>query len=117
MTIEELKQLIYKSERIDVEFKNQSIIKIMCNIAELQVGPQETNRETNRETSKETNKEVADKIIGILELKPEITVNKIAEILDMSAGGVRYHINKLKQSGIIEHIGSTKKESGAYINK
>lgn len=39
----------------------------MCNIAELQVGPQET--------SKETNKEVADKIIDILELRPEITVN------------------------------------------
>ena len=81
----------------------------MDNVAELQVGPEETNKETNKETSKETNKEIANKIIDLLKSRPEIAVKEIAEILNISVGGVRYHINKMKKAGIIEHIGSTKK--------
>lgn len=69
----------------------------MNNVAELQVEPQETGKET------------VDKIIDILESRPEIAVNKIAEILNISVGGVKYHITKMKKAGIIEHIGSTKK--------
>lgn len=41
--------------------------------------------------------------------KPAITVKKIAQQLELSVGGVRYHINKLKKEGIVEHIGSSKK--------
>ena len=84
-------------------FVEDNIFEILIpigNVAELQVGP---------ETNKETNKETADKIIDILETRPEIAVKKIAEILNLSVGGVRYHINKMKKDGIIEHIGSTKK--------
>ncbi len=44
-----------------------------------------------------------------MEEKPEIVINEVAEILKMSIGGVRYHINKMKKAGMIEHIGSTKK--------
>ena len=73
----------------------------MDKVAELQVGP--------RETSKETSKETVNKIIEILESKPEIAVRKVAEVLNMSVGGVRYHIEKMKKAGIIEHTGSTKK--------
>ena len=40
---------------------------------------------------------------------PEISVKKIAKMLDISIGGVRYHINKMKESGVLEHKGSTKK--------
>lgn len=77
------------------------IVIPMGNVASLQVGPDETNKETNKET--------ADRIVDILETKPEISVNEIAEILKISVGGVRYHINKMKKSGLIEHTGSTKK--------
>lgn len=63
------------------------------NVARLQVGPEETNKET----SKETNKETADRVIEILETRPEISVNEIAKILEISVGGVRYHINKMKK--------------------
>ena len=40
---------------------------------------------------------------------PEISVKETVQILDISVGGVRYHINKMKKSGLIGHIGSTKK--------
>ena len=85
-------------------FVEDNIFEILIplnNVAELQVGPEET--------SKETSKETADKIIDILESRPEVTVNKIAEILNISVGGVKYHIEKMRKAGIIEHIGSTKK--------
>lgn len=77
------------------------IIIPMENAAQIQVGPEETN--------KETNKEIPNTIIDILETEPEITINEIAGILGMSVGGVRYHINKMKKAGFIEHTGPTKK--------
>ena len=40
---------------------------------------------------------------------PAITVKKIAEQLKLSVGGVRYHVNKMKKDGVVEHIGSSKK--------
>lgn len=129
---------------IFVEDNIFEILIPMDNVAELQVGPEETsiesektdketnkenkktsiesektgketskeNEKTNKETSiesKKTSKETDSKIFDILESKPEITVRKIAEVLNMSVSGVRYHIEKMKKAGIIEHIGSTKK--------
>lgn len=44
-----------------------------------------------------------------MEVRPEMAVREIAEKLGLSASGVRYHINKMKKSGMLEHIGSTKK--------
>lgn len=89
------------------------IVIPMENVATLQVGPGNTNKETNKktgkETSKETNKETSERIIDIMRETPKISVKEIAQILDISVGGVRYHINKMKESGLIEHIGSTKK--------
>lgn len=41
--------------------------------------------------------------------QPAITVKMIAQQLEPSVGGVRYHINKLKKDGIVEHSGSSKK--------
>ena len=112
----------------------------MDNVAELQVGPEETSiesektdketnkenkktsiesektdketKKTNKETSKEskkTGKEADNRIFDILESKPEITVRMIAEVLNMSVSGVRYHIEKMKKAGMIEHVGSTKR--------
>ena len=50
------------------------------------------------------------RILDILEIRPDIAVKEIAGILNISVGGVRYHINKMKKAGIVAHIGSTKKE-------
>ena len=76
----------------------------------------ETNRKTgtNTETNRKTNTEMLDtesveKILSLMREKPAITVKTIAQQLELSVGGVRYHINKLKKDGIVEHIGSSKK--------
>lgn len=68
----------------------------------------ETNTETNTEPQ-DTDTETADRIIAIMREHPAITVKKIAEQLKLSVGGVRYHVNKMKKDGLVEHIGSSKK--------
>ena len=68
----------------------------------------ETNTETNTEPQ-DTDTEIADRIIAIMREHPAITVKKIAEQLKLSVGGVRYHVNKMKKDGLVEHIGSSKK--------
>ena len=83
-------------------FVEDNIFEILIpinNVAELQMGPGETDKKTSKETNKETNKETDNKIIDILESKPEISVKKIAEMLNISVGGVRYHINIMKNLG------------------
>ena len=69
----------------------------------------ETNTETNIETNTETNTENVGRIIRLMGEQPSITVKMIAQQLGLSVGGVRYHINKLKKDGVVEHIGSSKK--------
>lgn len=78
----------------------------------------ETNRETstNTETNTKTNIEIlntdtesVEKILRLMREQPTITVKLIAQQLGLSVGGVRYHINRLKKDGIVEHSGSFKK--------
>ena len=71
-----------------------------------------TDTETNIKTNTEmlcTDTETADRIIAIMKEHPAITVKKIAQQLNLSVGGVRYHVNKMKKDGLVEHIGSSKK--------
>ena len=78
----------------------------------------ETNRETstNTETNTKTNIEIlntdtesVERILRLMREQPTITVKLIAQQLGLSVGGVRYHINRLKKDGIVEHSGSFKK--------
>ena len=69
----------------------------------------DANTETNTETNIETNTENVGRIIRLMGEQPSITVKMIAQQLGLSVGGVRYHINKLKKDGVVEHIGSSKK--------
>ena len=61
-----------------------------------------------------TDTETADRIIAIMKEHPAITVKKIAQQLNLSVGGVRYHVNKMKKDSLVEHIGSSKKRNMAY---
>lgn len=89
---------LYSGETpIFVEGNIFEIVIPMGNVAKLQVGPEETS------------KEICNRIIGILEIRPEIAVREVAKIMGMSVSGARYHIDKMKKTGMIEHIGSTKK--------
>ena len=89
------------------------IIIPMGNVATLQVGPEVS---WVKETNKETNKETINIILDIVKENPEVTVKRIAQYIGISESGVRYHINKMRKEGILEHIGSTKNGSWK-INK
>lgn len=68
----------------------------------------ETNTKTNTEIS-DTGTETVERILRIMREQPSITVKSIAQQLALSVSGVRYHINKLKKDGTVEHTGSSKK--------
>jgi Fic family protein len=64
-------------------------------------GAQETTQEKAQETTQE-------KIILLLISEPQLTRKQLAQRLSLTADGVKYHLQKLKASGRIEHVGSTK---------
>lgn len=74
-----------------------------------------TTQETTQETTKEMKieKPVPDKIVELMITEPSITARQIAEQLDVSFDGVRYHIKKLRADGMITREGSTK--SGKWV--
>ena len=66
--------------------------------------PQETSA-TRQETALGT----ADLVLALINEKPEISLAEIAEKLGISRDGVKYHIDRLKQSVGLIHDGPTKK--------
>ena len=80
-----------------------------------------TNVETNTKTDTEkvmTDTETISKIIELMKVQPTITAKQIAGILGISLSGVRYHINKMKKDGLLEHIGASKKGTWViHLNK
>lgn len=80
-----------------------------------------TNTETNTKTDTEkvmTDTETISKIIELMKVQPTITAKQIAGILGISLSGVRYHINKMKKDGLLEHIGASKKGTWViHLNK
>lgn len=49
-----------------------------------------------------------DSIIKIIAENPCISAKEIAEQLNLTIDGVRYHLTKMKKAGIIRYEGSTK---------
>ena len=92
----------------EMEETSREIVKICKEIKEFNKEIRVTNKETNKEIKK-TDKETEEKIIELIKARPDIVIKEVAEVLDMSVSGIRYHINKMKKAGIIEHIGPTKK--------
>ena len=68
---------------------------------------------TTQETTQEIDKTTQENIIHIINKKPQITLQEIANILKITRDGVKYHITKLQDEGIIKHEGSTK--AGKWI--
>ncbi len=68
-------------------------------------------QETNGATQ-ETTQEI---ILRIMEEKPEITQRELAQIIGITINGIKYHIKKMTNAGIIKHEGPTK--SGKWVIK
>jgi len=58
-----------------------------------------------QETTQETTQE---KIMASLRAEPALTRKLLAQRLNISEDGVKYHLNKLKAAGKIRHVGPTK---------
>ncbi|MEY8194624.1 MAG: winged helix-turn-helix transcriptional regulator, partial [Cycloclasticus sp.] len=56
-------------------------------------------------------------IIQLLSETPSLTRKSLAERIGMTPDGVKYHLNKLKATGLIQHIGSTKAGFWKVLNK
>jgi ATP-dependent DNA helicase RecG len=70
---------------------------------------QETTQEieeTIEETIQETTQEM---ILRLIKTNPAITRKGLAEKAGLTPDGVKYHLDKLREQGVIRHVGATKK--------
>ncbi|MCF7668185.1 MAG: winged helix-turn-helix transcriptional regulator [Verrucomicrobia bacterium] len=57
-------------------------------------------------TTQETTQQ---RIVALLKKEPSLTRKLLAERIGISPDGVKYHLDKLRDTGKIRHVGSTKK--------
>ena len=69
----------------------------------------------NYEKGKEKGKEIVKQILKQITKNAEVTVAELAKILSTTEKTIRYHMDKLREEGIIERKGSTK--TGKWIIK
>ena len=65
-------------------------------------------KETIKEITKEEAASPKETILNVIRERPGISVKELAGLCGLSPHGVQYHINKLKESGVIRHVGATK---------
>lgn len=56
-----------------------------------------------------TGETTREKLIGVIRDNPTITASKLAEMTGLTEDGVRYHLKKLRNAGILTREGSTKR--------
>lgn len=61
--------------------------------------------QATQETTQETTRE---KIIRLMSKNPAITQKILAAEIGITVDGIKYHLKKLKDEGVIRHVGSTK---------
>jgi len=66
-------------------------------------------RQANFCSSQETHQEINKKILQLIKENPRISGKKMAESVGISESGIKYHLDKLRKSGKITHLGPTKK--------
>ena len=92
---------------------NRSSDKLISDTTqEIDVTTQE-NRNTTQETTQEIDTTTQENIINILKNNPFATLQEVADMISLSRDGVKYHITKLQERGLIKHEGSTK--AGKWI--
>ena len=80
------------------------------NGASVQEITQEITQEIAQEIAQEKDKKsiIQDNIVKLMMEKPEITTKEIALRLGLTSDNVKYRIRIMRESGMIEHQGSTK---------
>jgi ATP-dependent DNA helicase RecG len=63
---------------------------------------QETTQVPTQETTQE-------QILALLRQEPTLTRKALAERIGITADGIKYHLDRLREAGRIRHVGPTKK--------
>ena len=79
---------------------------------EIEKTTQETTQEiekTTQETTQEIEETTQEMILGLIKINPAITRKGLAEKTGLTQDGVKYHLDQLRERGVIRHVGATKK--------
>jgi len=66
-------------------------------------------QETIQEIEKTTQETTQEMILRLIKTNPAITRKGLAEKTGLTPDGVKYHLSKLREQGVIRHVGATKK--------
>ena len=64
----------------------------------------QNKKETSAKTSR---KNTADRMVALMKKNPSISIDEMAEKLNLSSGGIRYHTKKLRDANRIRRVGGT----------
>lgn len=98
---------IENTERFAVtgtEIENTGTESIMTGTENTETGTEMIEHESLPDLS-----DTEKKVVKLILKNPEITQDKMAELMGMSKNGIRYVMNKLKDKGILVRVGATKK--------
>jgi ATP-dependent DNA helicase RecG len=99
-----------KSGMFTVTFFRPQRLQIGGQKEALEKTTQKTTQKNNLKPLEKTNgKTTQSLILKIIKANPKVSRIVLAEIIgNISANGIKYHLKKLKESGILERIGSDK---------
>lgn len=71
--------------------------------------------EPREEPREEAREETAKKILALIKADPSITMQDLARAIAISPKGIEWQIRKLRQAGMLKHVGPTKGGRGEII--
>lgn len=81
------------------------MLTFQANPAHMRTTVLDQDRTTPITTPNTTPITTRDKIASLIRAKPDISQQELAEALGMTRGGIKYHLNKMKQDGVLRHVG------------
>jgi ATP-dependent DNA helicase RecG len=72
------------------------------------VAAPDLTQETTQEQPQTTQETTQEQILTLLKARPSITRRELAAKLNITADGVKYHLQKMSAAGVIRHVGPTK---------
>ena len=70
---------------------------------------EKTSGKTAPKIEKDTQETTQEMILRLIKTNPAITRKGLAEKTGLTPDGVKYHLDKLREQGVIRHVGATKK--------
>jgi len=71
-------------------------------------GTEEAGKEPVVKTTQETTQKTPQKIVALIRQKPEITRQELAAELGITDSGVKYHLKKMQDRGVLRRVGPDK---------